>query len=127
MTSTTAAPTKKSRKVLIVEDHGEMGLVLDMILSGKDYEQDYVKNLAAAETYLQENKPSIVILDNKLPDGYGVDFIGHIKQNYPEVKIMMVSGYNSVRDTALANGADAFFEKPFQLDDFYETVDRLSN
>ena len=60
----------KTKKVLIVEDEGDMCLLLNILLTGKDMELDHVKNLSAAEQYLQKEQPSVIILDNKLPDGF---------------------------------------------------------
>lgn len=108
-----------------MEDQGEMGLILDMVLKERNFRLDYVNTLLAADEYLQTHKPSVIILDNKLPDGFGVDFILYLKKKYPSIKIIMISGFSSARDVALENGADMFFEKPFALDKFYEALDRI--
>src|SRR6478672_10157172 len=101
MTNTTAEAIK-TKKTLIIEDESDMCLLLNIMLSGKEVELDHVKNLAAAKEYLKNENPTVVILDNKLPDGYGVDFISFIKNNYPSVKIIMISGFDaSAEDVAL--------------------------
>ena len=112
-----------SKKILIVEDEGQIGLVLNMILAERDFDLDYVSTLLAASEYLDKNDPALVILDNKLPDGFGVDFIRYIRKKYPSIKIIMISGFASVRDVALENGADAFLEKPFSMDKVNEAID----
>lgn len=117
---------QKQRKVLIIEDEGDMCLLLNIMLNGKNMELDHVKKLAAAEEYLQKEQPAVVILDNKLPDGFGIDFIPHIKKNYPAVRIIMISGYDgSARDVALENGADLFLEKPFTKNQLYDAIVEL--
>ena len=126
MPNTTTLKSKVPKKILVVEDEGEMGLVLDMILTESKFQLDYVNNLLSADEYLQKQEPSVIILDNKLPDGFGVDFISYIRNKYPSIKIIMISGFGAVRDVALANGADMFFEKPFPLEDFYEAINRLT-
>lgn len=125
MTSTTKLKRNVAKKVLVVEDEGEMGLVLDMILNERKFKLDYVNNLLSADEYLQKQKPSLIILDNKLPDGFGVDFISYLKKKYPSIKIIMISGLPTARDVALENGADMFFEKPFPLEEFQKAIDRL--
>jgi len=125
MSNATTLQKKAARKALVVEDEGEMGLLLNLFLDEKDFELDYVKNLLSAEEYLQNEQPAVVILDNKLPDGFGVDFIGYIKKKYPQVKIIMISGFASASDVAIENGADAFLEKPFTKDQLYEAINRL--
>jgi two-component system OmpR family response regulator len=122
----TAQQDKKLNKVLIIEDEGDMCLLLNILLNGKELELDHVKTLSAAGEYLAQEQPSVVILDNKLPDGFGVDFISFIKKNYPSIKIIMISGYGaSARDVALENGADVFLEKPFTKDQLYQSIKGL--
>jgi two-component system, OmpR family, response regulator len=117
--------TKKAKKMLVVEDQGEMCLILDLILSDRKFELDYVNNLLDADEYLQKNKPSVIILDNQLPDGFGVDFISYVKKKYPRIKIIMISGFGTARDVALENGADIFLEKPFSMDNVNQAIDQV--
>ena len=111
------------KKVLIIEDEGDMCLLLNIMLNGKEMDLDHVKTLASAEEYLQKETPAVVILDNKLPDGYGLDFIPFLKNNYPATKIIMISGYDaSAEDAALESGANIFLEKPFTRDQLFEAI-----
>lgn len=120
--------TTKTKKVLIIEDEGDMCLLLNILLNGKEMELEHVKDISSAQKYLAQQQPAVVILDNKLPDGFGVDFIGYIKQNYPSVKIIMISGYDaSAEDVALENGADIFLQKPFTKDQLYQSIKGLMN
>jgi len=124
----TAEQTKTNKKILIIEDEGEMCFVLNLLLNQDNTSLDHVKNLLAADEYLKKEQPNIVILDNKLPDGYGVDFISHLKKNYPSIKIIMISGFDtSVKDLALYNGADFFLEKPFTKAQLCQSIDSLVN
>ncbi|HEY0751494.1 MAG TPA: response regulator [Chitinophagaceae bacterium] len=121
-----ALQAKKLKKVLIVEDEGDMCLLLNIMLNGEEMELEHVKNIADAEEYLQSERPSVVILDNKLPDGYGVDYISQIKKNYPATKIIMISGFDgAVKDVAIENGADIFLEKPFTKSQLYQSIKDL--
>ena len=117
--------TRQAKKMLVVEDQGETCLILDLILSDRKFELDYVNNLLDADEYLSRNKPSMIILDNKLPDGFGVDFISYVKKKYPKIKIIMISGFSTARDVAIANGADAFLDKPFSMENVNDTIDRV--
>ena len=125
MSNATASKNKTAKIVLVVEDEGEIGLLLNIILNEKDFELDYVNNLLSADEYLQKEEPSVIILDNKLPDGFGVDFISYIKKKYSDIKIIMISGFASAKDVALANGADMFFEKPFSKDELNKSLNKL--
>jgi len=125
MRNMTMSKTEKAKKMLVVEDQGEMCLILDLILSERKFKPDYVNNLLDADEYLQKNKPSLIFLDNKLPDGYGVDFISYVKKKYPKIKIIMMTGFGTARDVALENGADFFLEKPFSLDNVNQAIDQV--
>ncbi len=119
-------PRTKTHKLLIVEDEGDMCLLLNIMLNGKDMELDHVKNLAAAAEFLKTEKPEVIILDNKLPDGFGLDFIPVLKKNHPESRIIMISGFDgSAKDVALENGADIFIEKPFTRDQLFSAIKQL--
>ena len=111
------------KKVLLVEDEADMCLLLNIMLTGDEMEVDHVKTLGEAREYLDASKPAVVILDNRLPDGFGIDFITSIKQSHPETRVIMISGTDgAAKDVALENGADAFLVKPFTKVQLYETV-----
>lgn len=114
---------QKTKKILIVEDEGDMVLLLNIILTDEDMDIEHVKSLASAATYLQSHKPDIVLLDNKLPDGFGVDFIRIVKKLSPAAKIIMITGYDpSAGDVAVENGADLFLTKPFTREQLQTAV-----
>lgn len=126
MTNTT--PQTETKKVLIVEDEGDMCLLLNILLNGEEMELDHVPNLLEADEYLQKEQPAVIILDNKLPDGFGIDFITYVKQKYPAIKIIMISGFDaSAKDVALENGADVYLEKPFTRDQVLGSIKSLLN
>ena len=116
------------KKILIVEDEADMCLLLNILLTGKDIQLDHVKSISSATTYLESEHPSVIILDNKLPDGFGLDFIPEMKKKYPNIKIIMISGFaGAVKDLAIENGADIFLNKPFTKDQLYKSVKDLLN
>lgn len=112
-----------AHKVLIIEDEGDLCLVLNILLDGKGMDVDHVQSLAKAEEYLLQEQPSIVLLDNRLPDGFGVDFIPVIKKQYPATKVVMITGVDAAaKDVAMENGADIFLTKPFTREQLYQSV-----
>ncbi len=123
---TTKLKTAAAEKILIIEDEGEMCLLLNILLTDDHVELEHVKSLSAATKYLDQNQPALILLDNKLPDGYGVDYIRYIRQRYPSTKIIMITGFdNSAEDVALENGADAFLQKPFTREQLTTAVKSL--
>ncbi|HTE27108.1 response regulator [Flavitalea sp.] len=111
------------KKVLLVEDEADMCLLLNIMLTGDEMELDHVKSLTAAREYLDTEKPAVILLDNRLPDGLGIDFISSIKKIHPETRVIMISGTDgAAEDLAIENGADAFLVKPFTKVHLYESV-----
>jgi two-component system, OmpR family, response regulator len=113
-------------KLLIVEDEGDMCLVLEMILNKDKMSIDHVKRISAATEYLQTTVPDLILLDNRLPDGLGIDLIPYLKRFHPGVKILMISAKDgALKDLALHNGADMFLQKPFTRMELISAVDQL--
>lgn len=114
------------RKVLIIDDEGDLCLLLNILLDGKDMEVEHVQSIAKAEEYLLQESPSLILLDNRLPDGFGIDFLSFVKKEHPGTKVIMISGVDAAaQDVALENGADAFLRKPFTRSQLHQTVNEL--
>ncbi|MBS1933200.1 MAG: response regulator [Bacteroidetes bacterium] len=119
----------ETEKVLIVDDEIDICYLLSVILKQRNLNPKYVNNLSDAESALRIETPSILFLDNHLPDGLGVEFISHVKQNYPGIKVILITAYDSVgeKQVALNKGADYFIGKPFTKATINDTVDKLMN
>lgn len=118
-----------SLKVLIIDDETDICYLLSTLLKQKNLDTAYVNTLSDATKALQKDHPEIVFIDNHLPDGLGMNYIGYIKSNYPEAKIVMITAHDTSadRNKALSVGADYFIGKPFTRDIIYKTVEELTN
>ena len=119
----------KTMNILIIEDEGDISLILNLMLKKDDIEIDHVTTLANAGTFLKKQKTDIVIMDNQLPDGLGMNYIATIKADYPGTKIIMITGNTNITDkeTALQNGADVFLPKPFTKDQIIKALESIAN
>lgn len=116
------------KKILIIEDEGDMCLLLNLLLNQKELIVDHVKTINSAKEFLETEEPSLILLDNRLPDGLGIDFITYLKKNFPSVKIIMISGVDAAAsDVALEVGADTFLKKPFTKSQLHDSVNQLLN
>jgi len=116
------------KNILVIEDEGEMCLLLNLILGDKDLQLDHVQNLADAEAFLKNEEPDLILLDNRLPDGFGFDFITWLKKHHPAIKIILISGFDlAAGDSAVAAGADLFLAKPFTRSQLLQSIDSLLN
>ncbi len=123
--------TFDSRKmnILIIEDEGDISLILNLMLKKEDIEIEHVTTLAKAATFLKEQSTHIVIIDNQLPDGLGLEYIQEIKSSYPLIKIIMITGNTDTTDkaTAIENGADIFLAKPFTKEQIQAAIQNVSS
>jgi DNA-binding response OmpR family regulator len=110
---------------LIVDDEDDICFLLDQILKSRDVDSFCVNNLADAEVFLQTHDPALIFLDNKLPDGFGVDHIHSFKAKHPSAKIIMITAHDNYNAKALSAGADYFISKPFSKNTILEAVHQL--
>src|ERR1700744_1696516 len=112
--------------VLLIEDEPETHLLLRGFLQSEGLNVDHAGSIAEANASLGQKQPALVLLDNRLPDGHGLDFLSTLREQHPGIKIIVISGIDiSARNYALESGADAFLRKPFTKDSLLTTVRSL--
>ena len=122
-------PIKKeeNEQVLIIDDEADTCYLISVILNNKNISSACASTLAEAKAALSRNTPTLIFLDNHLPDGWGVDFIDFIKYNQPESKILFYSAYATpeVRNNAKIRGADLIMNKPLTKQALETAVDSI--
>lgn len=111
MAATTPKPT-----ILIVEDEAGPRNALKVIL--RPFFHVYtVDNGQAAMRLLKELPIDLVTLDLKLPDCQGVDLLQEIKQERPDVGVIIITGYGSLKSAmdGIRYGAAGYMLKPFNV------------
>ena len=74
-----------------------------------------------------ENEIDIVITDIVMPDKEGIETIVELRNKYPEVKIIAMSGYPDLYlDSATTFGADRIIKKPFRNSEIISIVKELN-
>ncbi|MBM4403965.1 MAG: sigma-54-dependent Fis family transcriptional regulator [Candidatus Cloacimonetes bacterium] len=106
---------KSDVRILIVDDSIE---TLQMFKSqlGGDYTVYTANSLAEGRVLLEKTRFHIAIIDMILPGEHGVDLIQEIKQQYPYVAVIAISGQATIEDavTAMKLGAAEFIVKPIR-------------
>ncbi|GAA4387961.1 response regulator [Hymenobacter koreensis] len=112
-------------RILIVDDSFYMRTMLKNMLTDAGYDVvGEAANGQQAREMATETKPDLITLDVILPDNTGLEVLKDIRQELPEVKIVMCSavGQEIIVNEALESGASAYIVKPFSEDKVLEIV-----
>ncbi|MGD9200622.1 MAG: sigma-54 dependent transcriptional regulator [Chitinispirillia bacterium] len=100
--------------ILIVEDNESTIFGYEECLSEQNYSITSAQTLLDARKQLDRKAFDIILLDLNLPDGNSLDWISKLRQVYPIMGIIVITGDDSVTKavTAMKNGADNYLTKP---------------
>ncbi|UCG27683.1 MAG: response regulator [Bacteroidales bacterium] len=97
MTKTkTIQDSKNNKTILLVDDSEDMLEVLRRNLSLKGYKTYSTQNVQAAIEILNTTEIDLVITDLKMPDVSGMELIKHIRANFKDVEVLVITGYPSI-------------------------------
>lgn len=127
-TSTRYENNSRAFKILIVDDEEDICYFLSRNLNKRSFITSITHTLADAEKKIFEEQPAIVLLDNYLPDGLGIDHIHKLKNKCPNTKVVVLTAHDSADDRAKAyrNGASYFLAKPFTINEINNIVDLIT-
>lgn len=113
------------KKILLIEDNPSFRLFLKEAL-GKKYEVGEIANLSQLND-IQLQGIDLVLMDNKLPDGNGVDYIEKILLVNSNASIVMLTAYGDIPTAigAIKSGATDFWTKPIDYNTLTMRVDRI--
>lgn len=119
--------TDTRMKILLVDDDPSILEILAdlMAIFGHDYVA--VKNGAEAIEELREDFFHIVLTDMKMPDMNGMELLKYINTHYPNIKVMVMTGYERTftYTDVIRAGASDFITKPFNTDELEAKINRL--
>ncbi len=69
-----------------------------------------------------ECQPDVVLIDVRMPEINGLEATRIIKENWPDVKVIVLTMYPSYQGEALAAGADAFLIKGCSAEDLLQAI-----
>jgi DNA-binding NtrC family response regulator len=121
------APTTSVPKVLVVDDEAVVVNSVRKTLARKGYNVEAAYNCKDALAQIFDRSYDLVLLDMKMSDGNGLDLLPKIKQQRPNLRVVIVTGYASV-DTAveaIQKGANDYMPKPFTPDELYAVTDKV--
>ena len=120
-------------RVLIVDDEVDMCWALENILMLEGYKTHTATSGKEGLELIRQLHPNIgmLFLDVKLPDIDGLKFASFAKQHYPQIKIIIISGYyyrdSEAVQEGLANSLfDGFIGKPFNISEIRSAIETIA-
>ncbi|OPX94680.1 MAG: Transcriptional regulatory protein ZraR [Syntrophorhabdus sp. PtaU1.Bin002] len=112
--------------VLVVDDSPATLELLQRNLVASGYRTFAASNVAEAIKVLEAIPVDLVITDLKMPGLSGVHLVRHVRENYSDMEVMIITGYPSVKGAveAVKTGAEEYLIKPFTDEELLSAVER---
>jgi CheY-like chemotaxis protein len=107
-----------SKRILVVEDDQEHRQILCEIAEGIGYQAAGASRATEAWEALQEQPADLIVLDLKMPQVQGHQFLHYLRQKGNKTPVIVVSGYmqrDILETLAAAEGVVAILAKPFTI------------
>ena len=119
-----------NKKILVIDDDAKITRVLDLKLSKAGYQVIVAANGKAGLNLFRAQRPDMVITDILMPGKDGLETIIELRRDFPEVKIVALSGGGHIGadeyvDLAKKLGAQYTFTKPFTGEKILQAVTEL--
>jgi DNA-binding NtrC family response regulator len=118
--------SEKKISILILDDEKRLRDELGEFLSKLGFNTFLAEAPSKAFSILEKNKIDLAILDIRLPEMDGIKVLKIIKEKYPDIEIIMISGHGDMTTVieAMRLGAFDYFSKPFRLLDVQNSIER---
>ncbi len=109
------------RRMLIVDDEHDICDCLEAFFSSRGFltGRAFSGEEALQQLEFSESPLDVLLLDINLPGLSGIEVLRRVKELYPKMRVVMVTGldYDELRDQARRCGAAAYITKPFDFSD----------
>ena len=111
--------------ILVVDDERSISEVVSLYLTRAGYRVKVAHDGAAALQALAAQKPDLVILDINMPGLNGIEVLRRMKEQRPDLPVILNSAYQEFKQDLGAWASDAYVVKSYDIDELKETVRRL--
>ncbi len=117
---------KSKIRVLVVDDEEAARSGLEKLLRLEGYEVETAADGVAALERAAETCPDVVVTDLKMPRMDGIELLGKLRAQYPDLPVIMVTASHDVASAvaAMRQGAEHYLMKPVDFDELQVAVDR---
>ncbi len=111
-------------RLLLVEDTVDVADAIVLSFGHRGDAVDHVASVEEAESALSVQDYDVIILDIGLPDGFGTDILGSLRNRGKPTPVLMLTARSDIEDrvAALDKGADDYLIKPFDLRELHARV-----
>jgi len=111
--------------ILVVDDERSMRDFLKILLEKEGHDVITVENGKAALIALQKQSFEAVVTDIRMPGMTGIELLEEIKEELPDMPVIMITAFASPDDAVLAmkNGAFDYITKPFNVDEIKSVIE----
>jgi len=115
-----------ARQVLVVDDEAVVRSGISQALTSQGLEVRQAARGQEALKIMASRPAGIVFLDVRLPDIDGLEVLKHLRRDYPETVVIMITGFPDVPGAveSIKHGALDYLEKPFRLNHLEAVVQR---
>ncbi len=116
-----------AQRLLIIEDDGNLNQMLQLHFEDQGFATVGVQTCAEGLTQLNQHAFDLLLLDQQLPDGTGLDLLQAVRAQEPDQLIVMMTGQHDLELAirAIKSGAADFVHKPIETDELQIVVDRV--
>jgi CheY-like chemotaxis protein len=116
--------------ILIIDDDDALRSTMRKLLERVGHAVREAADGASGLALLKQSRPDLVVTDLYMPEKEGIETILEVRAVHPDLPILAVSGGGiaspgATLGDAEALGASATLAKPFSVEDFQETIERL--
>ncbi len=114
----------KEPHILFVDDELLLQKVFDRLVSRNNMKVTCTSSALQAVEHLKSQDFDLVVTDFMMPDMDGLELLSHIRQEYPELGVIMITAHASVQHAVrtMQSGAIDYLPKPFQTDVLIERI-----
>ncbi len=115
-----------TRRLLIIEDDVGLSQILGLHFEDQDFEVARAPDCAEGETEAAGSDFDLILLDQQLPDGRGIDLLPSLLQRQPGAAVVMMTGQHDLELAieAIQLGAADFIHKPIHSEVLQNTVEQ---
>jgi two-component system CheB/CheR fusion protein len=130
-TELTAAPPRRSIRILVVEDEQQLARMASLVLNQRGHRVSVALSAEEALVLLEREPPfDLVISDLGLGAGKnGWELADAVRQAWPSTRFILVTGWGAAIDPveARARGVDGVIAKPYRISELRQVADDVAD